>query len=290
MKQTIFLIILLCVSFSFAQQNLEKGKELFKQKEYKQALKIFEAVFAENEDDAHVNHWLGRTHLALKNIDDAVEYNEQAAELNENNAEFHYWYAMALGQEVQSASMFRQPFIAKDMLSELEKTLELDPNHIGGNATIATFYLRAPGIMGGDVEKAAMHAKKLKELGSKQGSYIMADVYVEKEDFVAAEKEYTILDKQFEPEKDNYSFYNRYGYFLLGRKKYDQAIEMFKKQVQHAPKTAANPYDSLGDGFKAAKRYKEALEAYENAVKIDPEFESSLKNIEKMKELLQKKG
>ncbi|MFQ6113336.1 MAG: tetratricopeptide repeat protein [bacterium] len=58
----------------------------------------------------------------------------------------------------------------------------------------------------------------------------------------------------------------------------------FEKQVELAP-TEVNPYDSLGDGYRAARRLQEAAEAYRKALQIDPEFEPSKK---KLKEVLQK--
>jgi len=68
-----------------------------------------------------------------------------------------------------------------------------------------------------------------------------------------------------------------YGYFLLGQNKIDLAIEKFKKQVSLAPNNA-NSYDSLGDGYRAAKEYKKAAKQYRIAIKIDPTFKASKEN------------
>ena len=86
-------------------------------------------------------------------------------------------------------------------------------------------------------------------------------------------------------EKDNYGFYNSYGYFLMGQKKYDKAVIMLERQVELAP-DQANPYDSLGDGYKAAGKLEKALASYKKAVEINPEFEASVKNVEELEEKL----
>lgn len=81
-------------------------------------------------------------------------------------------------------------------------------------------------------------------------------------------------DKRYE------AFYNIYGYKLLDKGFNDDAIEVFKKQVEVFP-NKANSYDSLGDGYRKKGEIKLAMEQYEKALKIDPKFEASK---EKLKE------
>jgi len=284
-KYLVFLIIM-AMSALYADDRFEQGKHFFDERQYEKALPVFEQIVDEDQNNAQANHWLGKTHLRLNNIDEASEYCEKAVELDKKNAEFHYWYGQALAREVQEASVFRQPFLAPKILEEFEKTIELDSLHAGGYIGAGTFYLNAPGIMGGDLDKAKLYAAKAIELGSEQGHFLNIGILEKEEKFTEAEHEYEVLDKVYNGSKDHYGFYNRYGYFLLKQKKYDLAIEKFKKQVELAPDSLANPYDSLGDGYKAAGKLEQALQAYQKAVEINPDFETSRKNIEEIKEKL----
>ena len=61
----------------------------------------------------------------------------------------------------------------------------------------------------------------------------------------------------------------------------------FEQQVELLP-NRANPHDSLGDGYYAAGRLVDAREAYRAALKIDPDFSSSKKNLARVEKELRR--
>lgn len=75
---------------------------------------------------------------------------------------------------------------------------------------------------------------------------------------------------------------NQFGYALLGRQRVADAIEIFKLNTVAYP-NSANVYDSLGDAYQAAGQKEEAIKAYEKALAIDPNFNSSLENLRRLK-------
>lgn len=75
---------------------------------------------------------------------------------------------------------------------------------------------------------------------------------------------------------------NQFGYFLLGAKRVDEAIEIFKLNVEYYP-NSANVYDSLGDAYQAAGRKEEAIKAYEKALSIDPNYPTAIEALKKLK-------
>ncbi len=286
MRQLLITMLISITMFGLGQGQdtlLQKGKEFFNTKEYSKAKQFFENILDQDDENAEAHHWLGRTYFALGEIDEASDHCEKSVELNEKNADYHFWYGQVLGREVQEASIFRQPFLAPKVLEEFERTIELDPKHVRGHIGAARYYLQAPGIMGGDVDKAKEQAQILIDLGEAQGKFLMVQIIEQQEGFEKAADAYAEMDKKFNVDKDNPNFYNSYGYFLLKHKKYDLAIEKFIKQVELSP-DSANSYDSLGDGYRAAGKLKEALAAYKKAVEIDPGFEASKKNIEELNE------
>ncbi len=283
----ILISFLIFATTSLLANDLKKGKDFFALREFDKAKQFFELIIDENDKNAEAHNWLGRTYFMLGETDDAVDHCEEAVELDDNNAEYHFWYGQVLGREVQEASVFRQPFLAPSVLEEFEKTIALDPNHVGGLIGAAQFYQFAPGIMGGDNEKAKEYAKILIDMEVSQGFLILAQVLAAEDKNEQAEEVFAKYDVAFNDSTDNPSFYNSYGYFLLNQKKHNLAIEKFKRQVELNPKSA-NSYDSLGDGYRSAGRLEEALASYQKAVKIDPTFEASKNNIEELQEELNK--
>jgi glyoxylase-like metal-dependent hydrolase (beta-lactamase superfamily II) len=93
-----------------------------------------------------------------------------------------------------------------------------------------------------------------------------------------------------ENEADSYSFgendLNMLGYHLLWREMKDEAIQVHKLNTREHPESA-NPYDSLGETYEALGEKEAAIESYQKALEIDPDFVSSseaLKRLEEKKE------
>ena len=64
---------------------------------------------------------------------------------------------------------------------------------------------------------------------------------------------------------------NGFGYFLLGEKHVDEALRVFRMNAGAFP-NSANAHDSLGEAYEIAGNKAEAINAYEQALKLDPEF------------------
>lgn len=75
---------------------------------------------------------------------------------------------------------------------------------------------------------------------------------------------------------------NRLGYDLLAKKRIADAIEVLKLNVEFYP-SSANAFDSLGDALVAAGRTDEAIKSYEKALSIDPNFQTSIDALKRLK-------
>jgi CubicO group peptidase (beta-lactamase class C family) len=75
---------------------------------------------------------------------------------------------------------------------------------------------------------------------------------------------------------------NRLGYALLGSRKREAAIEIFRYNVTRFPKSA-NTYDSLAEAYLAVGDKAKAVEYYEKALAVDPKFPSALEALKRLK-------
>lgn len=75
---------------------------------------------------------------------------------------------------------------------------------------------------------------------------------------------------------------NAFGYRLMNLKKVDEAIDMFRLNTELYP-DSANAYDSLGEAFTIQGNKEEAIKTYEKALKIDPNFPSSIEALRRLK-------
>ena len=108
---------------------------------------------------------------------------------------------------------------------------------------------------------------------------------------------YTIVEKgiqtaieQYEKLKkdqpDRYNFgeneLNMLGYHLIWREMNDEAIEVYKLNIQAFP-DSANPYDSLGEAYQSLGQRELAIENFEKALVINPKMDSAIEALEKLK-------
>ena len=288
-KKLLFLLIFLCLllnsSIIIANNDLDKAIKLLEAEKYEEAKTILEEIINKDDQNAGAYYYLGRTFMALRDYEEASDNFEESIDLNDKVADYHFWLGQAYASDARESSFFTQAILAPKILDQFEKTVELDPDHIGGRIGMANFYMQAPGIMGGDIDKALEQGRKLVELDERRGRIIMANVYIEKEQLDSADVQMNLLEQKYGSDKSQASIYNTYGYLLLEQNRIDEAIEKFKKQIELIP-DRANPYDSLGDAYWAAGRLEDAIAQYEKALKIDPNFEASKNNLEEVREEL----
>ena len=74
---------------------------------------------------------------------------------------------------------------------------------------------------------------------------------------------------------DRVEIHNALGYLALQEGRYEDAVASFKRYAYFAA-DSANPHDSLGEAYLWTGRYHESIEQYQEALRIDPSFLSSV--------------
>jgi tetratricopeptide (TPR) repeat protein len=105
---------------------------------------------------------------------------------------------------------------------------------------------------------------------------------------------YQSLKRRYPPERFDESLLNRLGYTLLRMEEVENAIAVFKLNVEEYPE-APNPYDSLGDAYRAAGQLKAAKRQYERAVALakeqgHPNLETFRNNLKEVTKQLEEKN
>jgi len=74
---------------------------------------------------------------------------------------------------------------------------------------------------------------------------------------------------------------NNLGYELLGKKRFDEAIEILKLNVESYPKSS-NAYDSLGEAYMMSGNKELAIRNYEKALELNPANAGALEALKKL--------
>jgi tetratricopeptide (TPR) repeat protein len=76
---------------------------------------------------------------------------------------------------------------------------------------------------------------------------------------------------------------NQMGYALLNQKKFDEAIDVLKLNVEMYP-NSGNVYDSLGEAYMHAGQTDLAIQNYEKSLQLDPENENAVTMLKRLRD------
>lgn len=167
----------------------------------------------------------GKQAMVKNEWDKAADLFEQAVKARPNSAELHFWLGQAYGSQAKDASIFRQPGLAGKTRDEFERAVQLDPNLIDARSALISFYLMAPGFMGGSEDKALQQAQEIKKRDPIDGHRALARVYArqKKQDLVRKEYMDAVREQPGSPKAHVY-----FGTFLMSEKNYKQALDEFE--------------------------------------------------------------
>jgi len=93
-------------------------------------------------------------HIRLGHFERAQALAEKAVALNDRLPDAHYSLFCTLGEQLRiDGENLMAAFGFPKMMAELDRTLELNPNHLDAISSKATFLVRLPSFFGGDMEK-----------------------------------------------------------------------------------------------------------------------------------------
>ncbi len=133
---------------------------------------------------------LCRAYFALGKWDDSIEFCEKAIALDPNNSLYHLWMGRAYGEKADHTNFLSAIGLAKKVRSEFETAVRLDPKNVAARTDLAEFYLEAPGIVGGGLDKAQAQAQQLMLLDPVKAYWVLGRLGEKKKDLSMAESEY----------------------------------------------------------------------------------------------------
>jgi len=93
-------------------------------------------------------------HVRLAHFERAQVLAEKAVALNDRLADAHYSLFCTLGEQLRiDGETLSAVFGIREVMAALDRTLELNPNHLNAISSKATFLVRLPTLFGGDIEK-----------------------------------------------------------------------------------------------------------------------------------------
>lgn len=235
----VLVLFVLAAGLQAASPKTDEAIRLFDARRFEKARPLLEAAVAEDPGDARAASYLGRLLLAENDLDRAIEILEKSVVLEESNAEYHLWLGRAYGQKAIHASVLKQPALARKVKKEFESASRLDPENLEARFGLIEYYLRAPGFLGGNPEKAGEQASEIARRDALQGHRAAGRVAEHEKRFDAALAEYERAARDFpqRPEPLNWiaSLFEK-------KKDYRQAFETYERLLEKQPTEMAACY------------------------------------------------
>ncbi len=244
---------------SLRAQSVEEGIRLFNAKKFAEARV---ALLPHGQTDASAAYYLGRIDLENDDADKAVEWFEGAVRMNPKSAVYYDWLGRVYGTQAQHASKFRLPFLARKTKNAWDTALALDPDNLEVRDDLITYYMRAPGFLGGSKEKAREMVLEIKKRNPYRGSAAAANLCVAAKDITCAERELQRLATSY---PDSASAYASLAAFYASEKQFDKAFAVLEQRLKTQPnelttlyqvgRTASLSGQNLDRGEQALKTY-----------------------------------
>lgn len=165
-------------------------QRLVNERKFDDARTQIQSLLARNPNDDQAVHCLGMISMSMDRPREAIGHFEHAIQLNDKSSLHHLWLGNSLGSVADSTSKIKQPFLARRVKSEFERAVELDPRSIGARHGLIQFYVRAPGVMGGSIDKAKDQAREIGKVNAMRGHLEMGNILNNDKKVAEAEAEY----------------------------------------------------------------------------------------------------
>ena len=232
-------------------------------------------------------------------------------------AEFHL--GQAYGAQAQRANVFRQPSLARRTRLSFERAVQLDPDYLDARQGLITFYLLAPGVLGGSEERAREQAAEVRRRNPYRGAFAASQLHQRRKDWSGVAREMDAVARQY-PDSvgawttllaalgrqrqwdEAWTATDRMlvalgeapaAQFLVGRlaaesgQRLDRGEAALQRYLQHRPAgndpPLADAHWRLGMIRERQGARDAARAAYQTAVGLDPKFAPAHESLEKLR-------
>jgi len=192
-------------------------------------------IRAEAQQDtarARVSFEQGRSAFQARRFDDAAAAFERAIALNPGRSEYQLWLGNAYTKQLATANFIRKGMIGRRIGPQYDKAVELDSSSVAAAEARVDFYLEAPGMVGGGVDKAKVEAARLTRLNAYAGGFARAKIAEKEKLPEQTESEYRGLMRSF---PDSTRPVAVLATLLQSRERYPEAFDLIDARLARFP-------------------------------------------------------
>jgi len=210
--------------------DLERARDLYNRTEYQAAIALLRN--SPEGRSAEAQEILGKSWYQTGDFKKAVEAFESVERLRPADARIKNWLGRSWGRRAETSNPLMAPGYAAKARRYFEEAVRLNPRDLEAVDDLFSYYLEAPGFLGGGLDKAAALAEQIKTNDPAEYHFALAQI---------AER----------------------------RKQYDLAEGQLRKAVELAPKQVGRILD-LARFLARRGKLSDAEQAFQQARAADP--------------------
>lgn len=160
------------------------------------ALQALDSTLAQNAADAEALNLRCRVYYQEEQWDHAIADCEAAVQIDPSSSNYHLWLGRAYGEKAQHVSLFAAYKLARKVSAEFQQAVQLDPANENALADLGEFDAKAPGMVGGGVDRAEALVPQLRAISPSAALDLQARIAESRHDYAAAESDYKLAIAQ----------------------------------------------------------------------------------------------
>ena len=176
----------------FAGDALAQADSALQAGEASKALSLLQSAPQSGPSAAEAHNVECRVRFTLQQWSAAAKACAQAVRLDGQNSNYHMWLGRAVGEEAGAASFLNAYSLGKQARQEFETAVRLDPRNAEALSDLGEFYVEAPAVVGGGLDKAESVAEELDRFDRARSADLRARIANARKDYAAAEKDYKL--------------------------------------------------------------------------------------------------
>ncbi|MGA3055151.1 MAG: hypothetical protein ABSD63_13150 [Candidatus Korobacteraceae bacterium] len=217
-----------------------------------------EAISAlSNRGDAESFNLMCRAYYAMERWDDAVRWGERAVAEQPQDASYHLWLARAYGRKAGGSSPLAAAGLARKAKNEFEHAVQLDPANVKARSDLSKYYVQAPAVMGGGLDKAREQAAQVSKYDAAEAHSILAQI-------AAKEKRYDEVEGQFhsaiKAAHNPATYWLQLADFYRLRGRFDDVQRTVLTAMAQPGRVAENYFDAANELYLSGRDFPDAAQ------------------------------
>lgn len=192
------------------------------------AAHLLKIALASNPHDGFAHQLLCRVFYSVDIAESAIPECRAAVAENPASSDSFLWLGRAYGLAASRANPISAYSLARKVVASFERAVELDPVSVAAQSDLGEFYVAAPSIVGGGLDKARRLAARMMAISPAKAHRLLAMIAEKQGDTATSEAEFRrAVDAHRSPET-----YVDLGDFYQRHKRYDQAFAAIQAAIR----------------------------------------------------------